>query len=82
MCSPSAHRFVCVVLASLSWLPMTADATHSMASAVPATGSKRTYKPPHRNAKKVPRFGVGYGIESHCGTWNKGPVFVAWCSYV
>lgn len=50
---------------------------HIRARTVPATGSRRTYKPPHVNAAKVPRFRSRCGIVKAFGSGISVPVFAA-----
>lgn len=50
---------------------------HMKAKMVPATGSRRTYKPPHSNAARVPRLRSRWDIVKALGKGISVPLLAA-----
>lgn len=64
------------------WLDAAAAPRHIKAKAVPATGSRSTYKPPQVRAAMVPRLRLRLGIVKKSGMGIRSPVFAAFTQAV
>jgi len=78
MCITRAAWFVKVELWDKAAFPSAAAPRHINASIVPATGSRRTYKPPQARAARVPRLRSRFGMVMTSGSGISVPVLEAY----